>query len=281
MNPPPNSSSSSSSKPFNNLVNPLLTDLYQLTMCYGYWRGGVHNDPAVFELFFRKNPFDGEFTVFAGLEECLKFLNNFRFTESDIEYLKTVPAFAHADVEFFDDYLKNLSCANLKVYALKEGTLAFPKEPLMRIEGPLGLAQLLETTLLTLVNFPSLVATNAARMKIAAGPDKKLAEFGLRRAQGADGGFTASKYCIIGGFDATSNVLAGKLLNVPIVGTHAHAFVQSYTSLDQVKKMVISGTKSELYERVIYYRNLVLGKGKGKPNITNYTLASWLFSIYL
>ena len=250
-------------KPYNNLVNPLLTDLYQITMCYGYWKAGTQDDPAVFELFFRKNPFQGEFTVFAGLEECMKYLSHFQFTDSDIEYLRSIPAFVHADSEFFDDYLRNLSCVNLKVYALKEGTLAFPREPMLRVEGPLGLAQLLETTLLTLINFPSLVTTNAARMKIAAGPGKKLAEFGLRRAQGADGGFSASKYCIMGGFDATSNVLAGKLLGVPIVGTHAHAFVQSYTSLDQVKEMVVADTQSVLYERVKHYRNDVLGKSNG------------------
>ena len=252
--------------PSNNLVNALLTDLYQLTMCYAYWDSGVHNDPAVFELFFRKNPFGGEFTIFAGLEECLKYVEHFRFSESDIEYLKACPAFSHADPKFFDEYLANLSCAgsNLKIYALSEGTLSFPREPLLRVEGPLGLAQLLETTLLTLINFPSLVSTNAARMKIAAGPGKQLAEFGLRRAQGPDGGFSASKYCVIGGFDATSNVLAGKLLGIPIVGTHAHAFVQSFTSLDQVKEMRVAGSDNILYNRVLHYRENILGGPDGE-----------------
>lgn len=239
-------------------------------MCYGYWHAGKHNDASVFELFFRKNPFKGQFTIFAGLEEVCKHLHHFRFSEDDIEYLRNNPTFQHCEPEFFDDYLKNLDCHDIKVYAMKEGTVVFPREALLGVEGPLALVQLLETTLLTLVNYPSLVATNAARMRLAAGHDKKLVEFGLRRAQGADGGFSASKYCMIGGFDGTSNVLAGKLLGVPIVGTHAHAFVQSYTSLEQVREMRFStASRAEVkdvhhnftfFERVLYYRENVLGK---------------------
>jgi nicotinate phosphoribosyltransferase len=167
--------------PTNSLVNPMLTDMYQVSMSYAYWKAGRHNDHAVFDLFFRKNPFKGEFCVFAGLDEVQKHLSAFKFTVSDIEYLKTV--LVNCDSGFFD-YLLTLDCSKMRVYAVQSGTVVFPKIPLLRIEGPLCVGQLLETTLLNLINFPSLIATNAARMRKAAGPDKKLLEFGLRRAQG-------------------------------------------------------------------------------------------------
>jgi nicotinate phosphoribosyltransferase len=144
-------------------------------------KAGRHNDHAVFDLFFRKNPFKGEFCVFAGLDEVQKHLSAFKFTVSDIEYLKTV--LVNCDSGFFD-YLLTLDCSKMRVFAVQSGTVVFPKIPLLRIEGPLCVGQLLETTLLNLINFPSLIATNAARMRKAAGPDKKLLEFGLRRAQG-------------------------------------------------------------------------------------------------
>lgn len=261
----------SPTKPTNSLVTPLLTDLYQITMAYGYWKTNRHNDHAVFELFFRKNPFQGEYTVFAGIDECLKHLSDFRFTREDIEYLKSVPALQRCEPEFFY-YLSILDCktAGLTVKAMKPGTIVFPKEPLLVISGPLLLAQLLETTFLNLVNFPSLIATNASRMVIAArgqygdktihGKVPKLAEFGLRRAQGPDGGFSASKYSILGGFDATANVIAGQLLNVPITGTHAHAFVMSYKSLDEVNRLTVKSLKTDqdvnLLEIVLKYRDI-------------------------
>jgi len=219
----------------NAVVQPLLTDLYQLTMAYAYWKAGRINDTSVFDLFFRKNPFSGEFTIFAGLSECLKFLENFKYSDSDIDYLrKTLPS--NVEEEFFD-YLKNLTPKDIKIHALQEGSIAFPRIPLIRIEGPLIVAQLLETTLLTLVNFASLVATNAARYRIAAGnrPNVKLLEFGLRRAQGPDGGLSASKYAYMGGFDGTSNVLAGKLYDIPVKGTHAHAYVTSFSGAEDLQ----------------------------------------------
>jgi len=250
--------------PTNSLVSPLLTDLYQITMTYAHWKNNRHNEEAVFELFFRKNPFRGQFTVFCGLDEVVKHVSSFRFSSEDVAYLKSTPALAHCDAAFFDEYLLNLDCSQVKLYAMQEGSLAFPRVPLVMVCGPLGIGQLLETTLLTLINYPSLIATNAARMVLAAQQDhcgsstereedfpqqcKKLpacVEFGLRRAQGPDGGFSASKYAYIGGFAGTSNVLAGKMLDIPVVGTHAHAFVQCYASLEEVVSVTIRDKKEQ------------------------------------
>ncbi|KPI94945.1 Nicotinate phosphoribosyltransferase [Papilio xuthus] len=179
----------------NGIVQPLLTDLYQITMAYAYWKSGKVNDVAVFDLFFRTNPFQGEFTIFAGLEECLKFLENFHYSDSDIDYLmQTLPD--NIEPEFYA-YLKDLTCKDIKLSAIEEGSVVFPRVPLLRIEGPLIVAQLLETTLLTLVNFASLMATNAARYRMVAGKNVSLLEFGLRRAQGPDGGLSASKYAYV------------------------------------------------------------------------------------
>ncbi|GFS66415.1 nicotinate phosphoribosyltransferase [Trichonephila inaurata madagascariensis] len=243
----------------NGVVQPLLTDLYQITMAYAYWKNNKCSDHAVFDLFFRKNPFHGEFTVFAGLEECLKFLENFRYSESDINYLKNILP-SNVEPAFFE-FLENLTAREVKLYAIPEGTVVFPRVPLIRVEGPLLVVQLLETSFLTLVNYASLVATNAARYRIVAGSDLQLLEYGLRRAQGPDGGLSASKYVYIGGFDGTSNVLAGKLYNIPVKGTHAHAFVMSYSSLEEISETVIKSknqeTDGDLLKLSLQYRSEV------------------------
>ncbi len=184
----------------NSLITALLTDLYQITMCYAYWKAGLHEQRAVFDVFFRKSPFGGEFAIFAGLHDVTAFVREWNITEGDVEYLKQCNCIPGADSEFWE-YLLSLNSSELQVWAVHEGSAVFPREPVMRVEGPLALCQLLETSILNLTNYASLVCTNAARFRLAAGQDKKLLEFGLRRAQGPDGGVSASRYSYIGGFD--------------------------------------------------------------------------------
>jgi nicotinate phosphoribosyltransferase len=215
----------------NNLVNAMLVDLYQITMAYAYWLNGSHEKHAVFDLFFRHSPFKGEYSVYCGLEESLRLIEQFRFSKEQIDYIRKQMPGAHPD---FFKWLAQVDCSKITVYAIREGNVVFPRVPLLRVEGPLAIAQLLESVLLNLNNFGTLSATNAARHRRAAGPDKVLLEFGLRRAQGPDGAITASRNSYIGGFDATSNVQAGYFFDIPIKGTHAHAFVQSFRSLEDL-----------------------------------------------
>ncbi|XP_036342989.1 nicotinate phosphoribosyltransferase isoform X2 [Rhagoletis pomonella] len=231
-------------------------DLYQITMAYAYWKSGKTEDQAVFDLFFRTNPFHGEFTIFAGLEECLKFLDSFHYSDSDIEYLRqTLPEGVEND---FFNYLASLTAKDVTLYAIDEGTVAFPRVPIIKVEGPLIIVQLLETTLLTLVNYASLMATNAARYRMVAGKHVKLLEFGLRRAQGPDGGLSASKYSYTGGFDGTSNVLAGKLFNIPVKGTHAHAYITSFSGIGELKTRLLrhktTGITGDLLDHAVRHR---------------------------
>lgn len=208
----------------------LLTDLYQLTMAYGYWKLGRADEKAVFHLFFRRPPFGGGYAVAAGLGPALDYIESFRFEASDVEYLATIagndgrPLFERA----FLDYLAalRLSC---DVDAMAEGTIAFGQEPLVRVRGPILQCQLLETTLLNIINFQTLIATKAARVCAAAAGDP-VVEFGLRRSQGVDGGLSASRAAYLGGCAATSNVMAGKLFGIPVKGTHAHSWVMSFGS---------------------------------------------------
>lgn len=206
----------------------LLTDLYQLTMAYGYWKAGRTEHQAVFHLFFRKLPFNGHYAIAAGLQTAVEYLQQFRFTDDDVAYLNTLtgndgkPLFEPA----FLDYLTQLRF-DCDVDAIPEGTLVLPHEPLLRIQGSLIQAQLLETALLNIINFQTLIATKAGRVCQAAAGDAVL-EFGLRRAQGIDGALSASRAAYIGGCAATSNVLAGKLFGIPVKGTHAHSWVMSF-----------------------------------------------------
>jgi len=208
----------------------LLTDLYQLTMAYGYWKTGRANDEAVFNLFFRKAPFGGGYTVACGLAPVVDYLEAFRFQPDDIEYLASLTGNDGARLfeKPFLDHLGGLRLA-VTVHGIPEGTVVFPHEPLLRIQGPILHCQLLETALLNIMNFDTLIATKAARVCLAAQGDAVL-EFGLRRAQGRDGALAASRAAHVGGCTATSNVLAGKCFGIPVRGTHAHSWVMSFDS---------------------------------------------------
>ena len=208
----------------------LLTDLYQLTMAYGYWKQGMSEKNACFNLYFRKHPFSGDYTVSAGLEYAIDFLNNFHFDKDDLSYLTSLSG--NDGKALFDDafisYLEKLefSC---DIDAIPEGRIVFPNEPLIRVKGPLIQCQLIETALLNIINFQTLIATKSSRICQAAQGEAVL-EFGLRRAQGIDGALAASRAAYIGGGSATSNVLAGKLFGIPVKGTHAHSWVMSFDS---------------------------------------------------
>jgi nicotinate phosphoribosyltransferase len=215
----------------NDLYRPslaLLTDLYQLTMAYGYWKAGVKDREAVFHLSFRQNPFDGGFTIACGLGYAIGFLEHFRFADDDLAYLAALrgndgePLFEAAFLEYLGGMV--LAC---DIDAVPEGTVVFPHEPLVRVHGSIIHAQILESALLNMVNFQSLIATKAARLCLATRGDDVL-EFGLRRAHGIDGALAASRAAYIGGCAATSNVLSGKLFGIPVRGTHAHSWVMSF-----------------------------------------------------
>ena len=206
----------------------LLTDLYQLTMAAGYRREGLEDREAVFCQYFRKAPFGGAFAIAAGLGTALEWLAELRFREDDLEYLASLEGAGGAPLfdTAFLDYLGELrfSC---DVDAVAEGSVVFAHEPLLRVRGPLLQCQIVETALLNIVNFQTLVATKAARVCLAAG-DEPVLEFGLRRAQGIDGGLSASRAAYVGGCAATSNVLAGKLHGIPVRGTHGHSWVLAF-----------------------------------------------------
>jgi nicotinate phosphoribosyltransferase len=208
----------------------LLTDLYELTMAQAYWLSGRADVEGVFYVSFRRAPFGGGFAVACGLEDALDRIEHFGFTADDLAYLATLRAADDTAVfrPDFLDYLGRLE-VSLDVDAMPEGTPVFPFEPLLRVRGGLLEAQLVETTVLNALNFATLVATKAARIVHAAG-DAPVIEFGLRRAQGADGGLTASRAAYIGGCAGSSNVLAGRRFGIPVRGTHAHSWVLSFDS---------------------------------------------------
>ncbi|GAB3647730.1 nicotinate phosphoribosyltransferase [Echinicola sediminis] len=208
----------------------LLTDFYQLTMAYAYWKSGKAEQEAVFNLFFRKNPFQSGFTIAAGLDYVIDYIRNFKFDENDLTYLREMknqqgePTFEPEFIQYLEDL--KFSC---DVDAVEEGAVVFPNTPIIRVKGPLLQCQLLETPLLNIINFQTLVATKAARITLEAKGDPVL-EFGLRRAQGIDGALAASRASYIGGCSSTSNVMAGKLFGIPVSGTHAHSWIMAFES---------------------------------------------------
>jgi nicotinate phosphoribosyltransferase len=213
--------------------NPLFTDLYQLTMLAGYFKHGLLEKRATFDLYFRRAPFGGGYAVFAGLENALEYLESLQFTDPHLEYLQSLKMFDPA----FLEYLKTWKF-NAKVTAIPEGRVVFANEPLLTVTGALGEAQLVETALLNILNFQTLVATKAARCVHAINSSHNtsgyaggsLIEFGARRAQGPNGALSATRAAFIGGAVGTSNVEAGQLLALPVTGTHAHSWVEAFDS---------------------------------------------------
>ena len=205
----------------------LLTDFYQITMAYALFRKERAQIPAVFHLFFRKAPFKNQYAVAAGIGNALEFVKNFKFDEDSLSYLSGLKLFNH-------DFIKYLEALKpeVDIHGVQDGDIVFAHEPMLRIEGPLALCMLLETPLLTIINFQTLIATKAARMKEAA-LGKKIIDFGLRRAQGFDGAISATKAAYIGGIDATSNIWAAKHLDIPLAGSMSHSFVMSFPSESQ------------------------------------------------
>lgn len=199
----------------------LMTDLYQLTMMQGYFKANNKN-VAVFDAFYRSNPCKGGYAIFAGLEQVIDYVKNLHFTDGDIEYLRSLGIFG----EDFLDYLKEFRFTG-DIYAFPEGTVMFPREPMMKVIAPIMEAQLIETAILNIVNHQSLIATKAARVCYAAQGDGVM-EFGLRRAQGPDAGIYGARAAMIGGCKGTSNVLAGEMFDVPVLGTHAHSWIMSF-----------------------------------------------------
>ncbi|HJB23334.1 MAG TPA: nicotinate phosphoribosyltransferase [Candidatus Jeotgalibaca pullicola] len=200
----------------------LHTDLYQINMMKTYWDEGITEKHAVFELYFRRNPFKNGYAIFAGLERLVSYIKNLRFSKTDIDYLRETQNYPEA----FLDYLSNFRFRG-SIRSAVEGELVFANEPIVQVEGPLAQCQLVETALLNIVNFQTLIATKAARLRYVSEEDT-LMEFGSRRAQEMDASLWGARAAFVGGFDATSNVRAGKLFGIPAVGTHAHSLVQVY-----------------------------------------------------
>lgn len=230
------------------------TDLYELAMSQVYFFNGKKDDKAVFDFFFRKNPFNGGYAVFAGLEDFLDITGNLRFDESDLDFLKE-----NGFDNGFLSYLKNFRFRG-DIFSCNEGEIVFASEPVVQIEASIIEAQIIETILLNILNFQTLIATKASRLRLVSG-NKTLIDFGLRRAQGP-GGYYASRAAIIGGFDATSNVCAGKDYNVPVSGTMAHSFVQCFDNELEAFRKFAENWPSKCVLLVDTYDTL----GSGVPN---------------
>lgn len=200
----------------------LLTDLYELTMMQGYFRNKDQNETVIFDAFFRNNPMGSGYSISAGLAQVIDLIKNLHFSEEDIAYLASLNLF---DKEFLD-YLKDFKFTG-DIYAIPEGSIMFPREPMVKVIAPIMQAQLIETAILNIVNHQSLIATKASRVCFAARGDG-IMEFGLRRAQGPDAGIYGARAAVIGGCIGTSNVLAGQLFDIPVKGTHAHSWIMSF-----------------------------------------------------
>lgn len=199
----------------------LLTDFYELTMMQGYFKNPT-DQTVIFDVFYRENPCGGGYAIAAGLEQVIEYINNLRFTDEDIAYLRSL----HTFDEDFLEYLRKFRFSG-DIYAIPEGTVIFPREPLLKVIAPIMEAQLVETAILNIINHQSLIATKASRVVYAAGGDGVM-EFGLRRAQGPDAGIFGARAAIIGGCIGTSNVLTGQMFDVPVLGTHAHSWIMSF-----------------------------------------------------
>ena len=200
----------------------LLTDLYEITMMQAYFKNNNKNKMAIFDVFYRKNPMDGGYAISAGLEQVIEYINNLHFTEDDINYLASLKIFE----DDFLDYLKNFKFTG-DIHAIPEGSVMFPREPMLKVIAPIMEAQFIETAILNILNHHSLIATKAARICYAAEGDG-IMEFGLRRAQGPDAGIYGARAAVIGGCAGTSNVLTGQMFDVPVMGTHAHSWIMSF-----------------------------------------------------
>ncbi len=227
-------------------------------MAKAYVDAGMAEKSATFEFFFRRCPFNGEYAVLAGHDRIRDALENFKFTDDEIDYLRKLPFFSpHDDPTGYDNFfsiLKNLSLKNIEILAMPEGSLVFPRTPVLQVRGPILEAQLLESIILNSLNFATLIATNARRIRMAA-KNRKLVEFGLRRAQGPDGAMTATRSSYLGGFDGTSNVLAAKQWNIPPVGTIAHSFIQSFLSPSDKEEKYFGPNRGELAAFMAYAKS--------------------------
>ncbi len=202
----------------------MLTDLYEITMMYGYFKCNKHEDIAVYDVFFRKTAGDSGYAIMAGVDQLIDYINNLHFTNDDIDYLRGLGLF---DEEFLS-YLSDFGFSG-EIYAIPEGTVVFPSEPLVRVKAKLAEAQLIETAVLNIINHQTLIATKASRIVYAANGGTVM-EFGLRRAQGPDAGIYGARAAIIGGCQSTSNVLTGQVFDVAVAGTHAHSWIMSFDS---------------------------------------------------
>ena len=199
----------------------LLTDLYELTMMQGYFET-QENETVIFDMFFRENPNKGGYSIMAGLEQVIEYIKNLNFSYEDVDYLRGLGIFS-------EDFLHYLSGFHFSgdIYAIPEGSVIFPREPLIKVVAPIMEAQLVETAILTIINHQCLIATKASRV-VHAAQGNGVMEFGLRRAQGPDAGLYGARAAMIGGCVGTSNVLAGELFDVPVLGTHAHSWIMSF-----------------------------------------------------